>query len=101
MGKPYADDLRLLVVRLIEEGHTRPEVATRKIVGGESVEHDAQRKGLVAQRAGRRREHTFARCAAPELDDFNLLAPHAFASNRGTPAVRAALGTLLGMRNES
>jgi len=27
MGKPYADDLRLVVVRLIEEGHTRPEVA--------------------------------------------------------------------------
>jgi transposase len=26
MGKPYADDLRLVVVRLIEEGHTRPEV---------------------------------------------------------------------------
>jgi transposase len=27
MGKPYADDLRLVVIRLIEEGHTRPEVA--------------------------------------------------------------------------
>jgi len=27
MGKPYADDLRLVVVRLIEAGHTRPEVA--------------------------------------------------------------------------
>ena len=27
MGKPYADDLRLVVVRLIEEGHTRPKVA--------------------------------------------------------------------------
>jgi transposase len=27
MGKPYADDLRLVVVRLISEGHTRPEVA--------------------------------------------------------------------------
>jgi transposase len=27
MGKPYADDLRLVVVRLIEEGHSRPEVA--------------------------------------------------------------------------
>jgi transposase len=27
MGKPYADDLRMVVVRLIEEGHTRPEVA--------------------------------------------------------------------------
>ena len=27
MGKPYADDLRLVAVRLIEEGHTRPEVA--------------------------------------------------------------------------
>jgi len=27
MGKPYADDLRLVVVRLIEEGHTRPEAA--------------------------------------------------------------------------
>ena len=27
MGKPYADDLRLVVVRLIAEGHTRPEVA--------------------------------------------------------------------------
>ena len=27
MGKPYADDLRLVVVRLIDEGHTRPEVA--------------------------------------------------------------------------
>ena len=27
MGKPYADDLRLVVVRLIEGGHTRPEVA--------------------------------------------------------------------------
>ena len=27
MGKPYADDLRLVVVRLIGEGHTRPEVA--------------------------------------------------------------------------
>ena len=27
MGKPYADDLRLVVVRLIEEGHARPEVA--------------------------------------------------------------------------
>lgn len=27
MGKPYADDLRLVVVRLIEEGHTRPDVA--------------------------------------------------------------------------
>ena len=27
MGKPYADDLRLVVVRLIEEGETRPEVA--------------------------------------------------------------------------
>jgi len=27
MGKPYADDLRLVVVRLIEEGHIRPEVA--------------------------------------------------------------------------
>lgn len=27
MGKPYADDLRLVVVRLIEEGDTRPEVA--------------------------------------------------------------------------
>jgi hypothetical protein len=26
MGKPYADDLRLVVVRLIEEGHIRPEV---------------------------------------------------------------------------
>jgi hypothetical protein len=25
MGKPYADDLRLVVVHLIEEGHTRPE----------------------------------------------------------------------------
>ncbi len=27
MGKPYTADLRLVVVRLIEEGHTRPEVA--------------------------------------------------------------------------
>jgi transposase len=27
MGKPYTDDLRLVVVRLIEEGHTRVEVA--------------------------------------------------------------------------
>ena len=27
MGKPYADDLRLVVGRLIGEGHTRPEVA--------------------------------------------------------------------------
>jgi len=27
MGKPYADDLRLVVVRLIEAGHTRPEAA--------------------------------------------------------------------------
>lgn len=27
MGKPYADDLRLVVVRLIEEGHPRPDVA--------------------------------------------------------------------------
>ena len=27
MGKPYADDLRLVVVRLIEEGHTRREAA--------------------------------------------------------------------------
>jgi transposase len=27
MGKPYADDLRMVVVGLIEEGHTRPEVA--------------------------------------------------------------------------
>jgi hypothetical protein len=27
MGKPYADDLRLVVVRLIEAGHSRPEVA--------------------------------------------------------------------------
>ena len=27
MGKPYADDLRMVAVRLIEEGHTRPEVA--------------------------------------------------------------------------
>src|SRR6476646_6156621 len=27
MGKPYADDLRLVAVRLIEESHTRPEVA--------------------------------------------------------------------------
>ena len=27
MGKPYADDLRLVAVRLIEEGHTRPEAA--------------------------------------------------------------------------
>jgi transposase len=27
MGKPYADDLRLVAVRLIKEGHTRPEVA--------------------------------------------------------------------------
>jgi transposase len=27
MSKPYADDLRLVVVRLIEEGHTRPDVA--------------------------------------------------------------------------
>ena len=27
MGKPYADDLRLVVVWLIGEGHTRPEVA--------------------------------------------------------------------------
>ena len=27
MGKPYADDLRLVVIRLIEEGHTRLEVA--------------------------------------------------------------------------
>jgi transposase len=27
MGKPYGDDLRLVVVRLIEAGHTRPEVA--------------------------------------------------------------------------
>jgi transposase len=27
MGKPYTDDLRLVVVRLIEGGHTRPEVA--------------------------------------------------------------------------
>ena len=27
MGKPYADDLRLVVVRLIEEGHSRPDVA--------------------------------------------------------------------------
>jgi putative transposase len=27
VGKPYANDLRLVVVRLIEEGHTRAEVA--------------------------------------------------------------------------
>ncbi len=27
MGKPYADDLRMVAVRLIEEDHTRPEVA--------------------------------------------------------------------------
>ena len=27
MGKPYADELRLVAVRLIKEGHTRPEVA--------------------------------------------------------------------------
>jgi transposase len=27
MGRPYADDLRLSVVRLIEDGHTREEVA--------------------------------------------------------------------------
>ena len=27
MGKPYADDLRMVAVRLIEEGRTRPEVA--------------------------------------------------------------------------
>ena len=27
MGKPYADDLRLVVVRLIAEGHTRPDAA--------------------------------------------------------------------------
>jgi transposase len=27
MGKPYADDLRRVVVRLIDEGHSRPEVA--------------------------------------------------------------------------
>jgi transposase len=27
MGKPYADDLRLVVVRLVEEGYSRPEVA--------------------------------------------------------------------------
>ena len=27
MGKPYADDLRKVAVRLIEEDHTRPEVA--------------------------------------------------------------------------
>jgi transposase len=27
MGKPYADDLRRVAVRLIEEGHTRPEAA--------------------------------------------------------------------------
>jgi len=27
MGKPYADDLRLVVIRLIGDGHTRSEVA--------------------------------------------------------------------------
>jgi transposase len=27
MGKPYADDLRMVAVRLIEGDHTRPEVA--------------------------------------------------------------------------
>jgi predicted transcriptional regulator len=27
MGKPYANDLRIVAVRLIEEAHTRPEVA--------------------------------------------------------------------------
>jgi transposase len=27
MGRPYADDLRLTVVRLIDEGHTREEAA--------------------------------------------------------------------------
>jgi transposase len=27
MGRPHADDLRLVAVRLIEEGHTQPEAA--------------------------------------------------------------------------
>jgi transposase len=27
MGRPYAEDLRLVALHLIEEGHTRPEVA--------------------------------------------------------------------------
>jgi hypothetical protein len=48
MGQPYADDLRLVVVRLIEEEHTRPEVGELCGISLSSVCRDLRRYRAAA-----------------------------------------------------
>jgi hypothetical protein len=70
-----------------------------EVVDGDRVEYDAQWVRLAAHRRRRRREDALARGAAPELDDFDLLAADALPGNRGAAAMRAALGALFGVRD--
>ena len=49
MGKPYADDLRRVVIRLIEEDHTRPEVAELCAISLSSVGRFIQRYRTTGQ----------------------------------------------------
>ena len=65
-----------------------------EVVERDRDEHDVKRVGLVAQRCGRGRENALAGCAAPELDDFDLLFARAFPRDMGAAAIRAALWRL-------
>jgi len=63
------------------------------------VEHDPERIRLVAQRRGRRREHTLARGTTPQLHYLDLLAARSLARDRGASAARTALRAVFGVRN--
>jgi len=67
MAKPYADDLRLVVIRLIEEGHTRPEVAELCGISLSSVGRYIRRyrtTGRVsADKFGGYKDYALAKCA--------------------------------------
>ena len=56
-------------------------------------------RSLVAQRG--RRRHAFARSAAPELHNLDLLATGPLSGDRGAAATGAALRALLGVRDAS
>ena len=65
-----------------------------KIVKRYTVEDKAERISFVTQRRRRRREHTSAQLALPELSDFKFLAAGALADEPRAAAMRAALGQL-------
>jgi len=67
MGKPYADDLRLVVIRLIREGHTRAEVSELCAISLSSVGRYLKRQretGSVSpEKFGGHKRHSLERHA--------------------------------------